>query len=91
MHAKNSLNWIRIKCLKWFRGNKEIIVTLGNNTSIISVTLESRYSVLVGLVGQQVNEGNGINTQGVVESPRGQEQGRCIIRALLTPGQYKDC
>lgn len=70
-----------------FRGNKEIIVTRGNNTSIISVTLESRYSALVGPVGQQVNEGNGINSQGV-ERPRGQKPGCCIIRALLTPGQY---
>lgn len=38
-------------------------------------------------MGQQVNEGNGINTQGV-ERPQGQKQGCCIIRALLTPGQY---
>ncbi len=37
--AKNLLNWIRIKDLRWFRRNKEIIVTLGNNTPVISVTL----------------------------------------------------
>lgn len=83
--AQNSLNWIRIKYLRWFRKNREIIVTRGNNASIISVTLKSRYSAWVG---QQVNEGcNGINTHGV-ECPRGQKQGCCIIRALLTPGQY---
>lgn len=71
--AKNSLKWIRIKCLTWCRRNKEIIVTLGNNTSIISVTLGSWCSVLVQLVGHQVNEGNGINTQGM-ERPQEQEQ-----------------
>lgn len=63
-------------------------MTLGNNTSVISVTLESRYSALVGPVGQQVNEGNGINTRGVVERPRGHEQRRCIIRAPLTSEPY---
>lgn len=85
--ARNSLNWIKIKYLRWFRRNKEIIVTLVYSTLIISMTLESRYSASVGLVGLQVNEGNRINTQGA-EHPQGQKQGCCIIRALLTPGQY---
>lgn len=55
---------MRVK-LKWHEGNKEIFVTLGNNTSIMSMRLDSWLSVLPGPVGQQVNEGNGINTQGV--------------------------
>lgn len=69
--AKYSPNWIRIKYLRWFGRNKEIIVTQDTNTSIIGVTLESRYSALVGLVCQQVNEGNGITTWSV-ERPQGQ-------------------
>ncbi len=85
--AENSQNWIKIRNLKWFRGNKEIFVPRGNNTTIICVTLKSWHSELVGPVGQQVNEGNGINTQGV-KRPQGQKQGCCIIRALLTPEQY---
>lgn len=90
-YAKNPLNWMRVKYLRWFTVNKEIMVALGNNPSIISATLKPRYSVLVRLVGQQVNEANGINTRGVVEDPQGRELGRCIIRALLAPRQYTQC
>lgn len=80
-HAKKGPKLIRMKCLRWCRRNKEAIVAVGNNASIISVTLESWYSALVGLVGQQVNEGNGINTQGVGVPPRDRSRDAASLEA----------
>lgn len=49
--VKNLLNWIRIKYLRWFSRKKDIIVTLGNNTSIISMA--GRLMKAMGLIPRE--------------------------------------